>query len=59
MGDGAGEPRTELQELQFKSNQCTDETLESTRRMLSLCEEVRFFLSRLSSFLFYLVLKIE
>ncbi|ROT68655.1 synaptosome-associated protein of 25 kDa [Penaeus vannamei] len=39
MGDGAGEPRTELQELQFKSNQCTDETLESTRRMLSLCEE--------------------
>ncbi|XP_042858932.1 synaptosomal-associated protein 25-like isoform X3 [Penaeus chinensis] len=39
MGDGAGEPRTELQELQFKSNQCTDDTLESTRRMLSLCEE--------------------
>ncbi|XP_064122815.1 synaptosomal-associated protein 25-like isoform X10 [Macrobrachium nipponense] len=41
MGDGAGEPRSELQELQFKSNQATDETLESTRRMLSLCEEAQ------------------
>ncbi|MPC10072.1 Synaptosomal-associated protein 25 [Portunus trituberculatus] len=39
MGDGSGEPRSDLQELQFKSNQVTDETLESTRRMLSLCEE--------------------
>ncbi|XP_071517208.1 synaptosomal-associated protein 25-like isoform X4 [Panulirus ornatus] len=39
MGDGAGEPRSDLQELQFKSNQVTDETLESTRRMLALCEE--------------------
>lgn len=41
MGDGVGEPRSDLQELQFKANQVTDETLESTRRMLSLCEEVR------------------
>lgn len=39
MGDGAGEPRSDLQELQFKSNEVTDDTLESTRRMLSLCEE--------------------
>ncbi|KAK4304772.1 hypothetical protein Pmani_014605 [Petrolisthes manimaculis] len=39
MGDGVAEPRSDLQELQFKSNQATDETLESTRRMLSLCEE--------------------
>jgi len=37
--EGAGEPRSELQELQFKANTQTDETLESTRRMLSLCEE--------------------
>lgn len=43
MGDGAGEPRSDLQELQFKANQVTDETLESTRRMLSLCEEVRLY----------------
>ncbi|XP_045105696.1 synaptosomal-associated protein 25-like isoform X8 [Portunus trituberculatus] len=41
MGDGSGEPRSDLQELQFKSNQVTDETLESTRRMLSLCEETQ------------------
>lgn len=34
-----GPPRTELQELQLKSQQVTDESLESTRRMLMLCEE--------------------
>ncbi|BET01448.1 unnamed protein product [Nesidiocoris tenuis] len=32
-------PKTELQEIQFKSEQVTDESLESTRRMLALCEE--------------------
>ncbi|XP_034250413.1 synaptosomal-associated protein 25 isoform X2 [Thrips palmi] len=34
-----GPPRTELQELQLKAGQVTDESLESTRRMLMLCEE--------------------
>ncbi|CAH1393106.1 synaptosomal-associated protein 25 isoform X1 [Halyomorpha halys] len=34
-----GPPRTELQELQLRAGQVTDESLESTRRMLSLCEE--------------------
>ncbi|XP_023288750.1 synaptosomal-associated protein 25-like isoform X2 [Orussus abietinus] len=34
-----GPPRTELQELQLKAGQATDESLESTRRMLALCEE--------------------
>ncbi|KAK3923909.1 Synaptosomal-associated protein 25 [Frankliniella fusca] len=34
-----GPPRTELQELQLKAGQVTDESLESTRRMLALCEE--------------------
>ncbi|XP_049818761.1 synaptosomal-associated protein 25 isoform X1 [Aethina tumida] len=34
-----GAPRTELQELQLKAQQVTDESLESTRRMLALCEE--------------------
>ncbi|XP_066601494.1 synaptosomal-associated protein 25 isoform X2 [Prorops nasuta] len=38
-GGGAGPPRTELQELQLKAGQTTDESLESTRRMLALCEE--------------------
>lgn len=33
------EPRTELQELQFKSGQVADESLESTRRMLALMDE--------------------
>jgi hypothetical protein len=43
-----GAPRTELQELQFKSGQVTDESLESTRRMIALCEEViiELYLSR-------------
>lgn len=35
----AGPPRTELEELQIRSNQVTDDSLESTRRMLALCEE--------------------
>ncbi|XP_033228386.1 synaptosomal-associated protein 25 isoform X1 [Belonocnema kinseyi] len=34
-----GPPRTELQELQMKSQSTADESLESTRRMLALCEE--------------------
>ncbi|XP_023213220.1 synaptosomal-associated protein 25-like [Centruroides sculpturatus] len=33
-----GEP-SELEQLQLKANQVTDESLESTRRMLMLCEE--------------------
>ncbi|XP_031619522.1 synaptosomal-associated protein 25-like isoform X1 [Contarinia nasturtii] len=36
--DGSG-PRSELQELQVKANQVADESLESTRRMIQLCEE--------------------
>lgn len=32
-------PQTELGQLQFKANQVTDESLESTRRMLALCDE--------------------
>jgi len=37
----AAPPReaSELEQLQMKTNQATDESLESTRRMLSLCEE--------------------
>jgi synaptosomal-associated protein 25 len=31
--------RSELQEIQMQSNLVTDESLESTRRMLALCEE--------------------
>ncbi|GFV45873.1 synaptosomal-associated protein 25 [Trichonephila clavipes] len=37
-----GEPmggKTELEQLQFKANQVTDESLESTRRMMALCDE--------------------
>lgn len=33
------EPVTELGQLQAKANQITDESLESTRRMLALCDE--------------------
>lgn len=34
-----GAPRSELQDLQLKAAQVTDESLESTRRMLNLMEE--------------------
>ncbi|CAG2158350.1 unnamed protein product [Oppiella nova] len=32
-------PLTELEELQMKANSATDDSLESTRRMLALCDE--------------------
>jgi len=37
--ENSNAPRSELQELQLKSQQVTDDSLESTRRMLQLCEE--------------------
>ena len=36
-----GPPLTELESLQLKANQVTDESLDSTRRMIQLCEDVR------------------
>lgn len=36
-----GPPPTELESLQLKANQVTDESLESTRRMISLCEDAQ------------------
>lgn len=36
-------PKTELEAIQMQANQVTDESLESTRRMLALCEEVCVF----------------
>ncbi|KAF8772986.1 synaptosomal-associated protein 25-like [Argiope bruennichi] len=38
----AGDPmggKTELEQLQFKANQVTDESLDATRRMMALCDE--------------------
>ncbi|KAF7488526.1 Synaptosomal-associated protein 25 [Sarcoptes scabiei] len=32
-------PKTELEAIQMQANQVTDESLESTRRMLQMCEE--------------------
>ncbi|KAG8183500.1 hypothetical protein JTE90_003852 [Oedothorax gibbosus] len=31
--------KSELEQIQFKSNQVTDDSLESTRRMMALCDE--------------------
>ena len=36
-----GPPLTELESLQLKCNQITDESLDSTRRMKNLCEEAK------------------
>jgi len=36
-----GPPLTELESLQLKCNQVTDESLDSTRRMKNLCEEAK------------------
>ncbi|RUS78265.1 hypothetical protein EGW08_013981 [Elysia chlorotica] len=38
---GDNEMRSELQELQMQANIMTDESLESTRRMLNMCEETQ------------------
>ncbi len=35
-----GPPLTELESLQLKANNITDDSLESTRRMIQLCEDV-------------------
>ena len=37
----AAPPLTELEGLQLKCNQITDESLESTRRMKTMCEEAK------------------
>ena len=46
-GAEGGPQLSELESLQLKANKITDESLESTRRMITLCEEVstklRFF----------------
>ncbi|VVD01594.1 unnamed protein product [Leptidea sinapis] len=34
-----GAPRSELEQLQMRAGQVTDDSLESTRRMMQLCEE--------------------
>ena len=39
--NGDGPQLSELESLQLKANKITDESLESTRRMINLCEEVR------------------
>ena len=39
-GADDGPPLTELESLQLKANQITDDSLESTRRMIQLCEDV-------------------
>ena len=33
---------TELESLQIKANSVVDESLESTRRMIAMCEEVSY-----------------
>ena len=33
-------PKTELEIIQMQANQVTDDSLESTRRMMALCDEV-------------------
>ena len=43
VNGGAGDdgaPLSELESLQLKANQVTDESLDSTRRMIQLCEDV-------------------
>lgn len=39
MDDNNNPQSSELSELQFKANKTTDDSLESTRRMLQLCDE--------------------
>jgi len=41
MGGEEGPPLTELEGLQLKCNTVTDESLESTRRMKTLCEDAK------------------
>ena len=54
-----GPPLTELESLQLKANQVTDESLESTRRMISLCEDVSNFITKFIHMVFLINLKIR
>ena len=49
--NGDGPQLSELESLQLKANKITDESLESTRRMINLCEEVspKKFLAKYSA----------
>ena len=39
-GPEEGPPLSELESLQLKANQITDDSLDSTRRMIQMCEDV-------------------
>ena len=39
-GAEVGTQLSEMESLQLRANKTTDESLESTRRMITLCEEV-------------------
>jgi len=39
MSGPQGDPHDDLHQIQLKTNQVVDSSLESTRRMLQLCEE--------------------
>ena len=39
-GAEAGPQLSELESLQLRANKTTDDSLDSTRRMITLCEEV-------------------
>ena len=54
-----GPPLTELESLQLKANNITDESLDSTRRMITLCEEVKKQLVQKSGWYAQFLLKID
>ncbi|CAH8469909.1 unnamed protein product [Schistosoma rodhaini] len=41
MMDESQVPMTEYEQIKFKMNQTTDESLEASRRMMALCEEAK------------------
>ena len=43
---------SDLEALQMRANAVTDESLESTRRMMAMCEEVHCFFFLIQGYLF-------
>ena len=44
---------SDLEALQMRANAVTDESLESTRRMMAMCEEVQCFFFPIQGYLFF------
>ena len=49
---------SDLEALQMRANAVTDESLESTRRMMAMCEEVHCFFFLIQGYNFFIIISL-